>query len=327
MEKRNKKIVILTKANDTYGYGHIVRSLRHFEILKKDFSCRLIVLGDKNLKKNLFFFNDEEKIFLCERNKNEIEKIIKKFSPKILVIDLLDIEKDGINFLQKLDNVNKIWLSDLGKYHSDVDNILVTNPREVWQDNAENMTNCMDFLYFNEKLQLLRKINFLKNNYVYINAGGITSNDSKKTLYKVISRLEKYKLKGFLNIGFSRATHKNITKNFKCISHTDDHYKYIRKARIAIIASGFTRYEMAYVGMPTLLFSLNEHQKKLAIDFCNKKLGIYIGDLDNICSRNNLEKINSFFGDYSLQKLLIRNCKNKIDITPTSFLEKIRSLM
>lgn len=324
MERFDKKLVIITRASDKYGFGHVMRSLRNYNLLKDFFSCKLVVIGNKNIREKLLDFSDLNTLYLDFSNKISVEKIINDFNPEGIIIDLLSIDTWLSDILKKNNVIKKIWFSDLGKCNKTINHIFVVNPKVLWQDNESNMIECMDFLDFNENLKSLREKNYFSKDNIYINAGGVISTETKYTLHDLIVKLKDYKLKGFLNLGFSEKKMSNMNNNFKLITNSDNHYEYIKKSRVSIIAGGFTRYEMAFIGMPMLLFSMNNHQKRFAKDFEKNGLGLYIGDVNDISTLKNVKKINNFFSNKTLHKKLSNNCKNKIKLNSSTFLKKIQ---
>ena len=160
MERSYKKLVIITHASDKYGFGHVVRSLRNYNLLKDFFLCKLIVIGNKTIREKLLNFSDLNTLYLDFNIKTSVEKIIDDFNPDGMIIDLLSIDTWLSDILKKNKFLKKIWFSDLGRYNKSIDHIFVVNPEVLWQDNERNMIECMDFLEFNENLKSLRKRNF-----------------------------------------------------------------------------------------------------------------------------------------------------------------------
>ena len=89
MERFDKKLVIITHASDNYGFGHVMRSLRNYNLLKFLF----MQIGSKEIKtaeKNYLIFLIQI-LYLDLNNKVGVEKIINDFNPEG-IIDLLSID-------------------------------------------------------------------------------------------------------------------------------------------------------------------------------------------------------------------------------------------
>lgn len=81
---------------------------------------------------------------------------------------------------------------------------------------------------------------------------------------------------------------------------------YFKKAKIGIIGGGYSKYEVAYFNLPSIIIPVQEHQKSISKVFCNKGCGLY-HDVENSSDKKLKLKIDTLLFDskkYKNMKIL-----------------------
>jgi spore coat polysaccharide biosynthesis predicted glycosyltransferase SpsG len=262
-----KKIAIIYEKSKKIGTGHYFRSLRLRDLLEKKFIISL---------------------FHIERKK-EINKILKqKFD-----LNILDLKTYPKFYTKK----KLITFENLGKNVQNIKNIKNINPLDLHLKNSgpEFFTFPKDI----NKVKLLNSYNSKKRINILIIQGG---NDSNSQLQKLINFLETNKKEIKFNF---RLIVKVLNKNYiKCekpnllINNIKDINKLYKKTQIAISSVGNTSFELGYIGIPSIHFTIEKREIKRAqilerlrlAMFIKKDLFQIIDELNKIYFNNNYRK-------------------------------------
>ena len=259
-----KKIAIIYEKSKKIGTGHYFRSLRLKDLLKKKFIISLF-----NIKK-----------------KKEINKILKK-KFDLNIFDLKTYPK--FHTKKKL-----ITFENLG---TNAQNIKNFNPLDLHLKNSGP-----EFFVFPKninKVKLLNNYNQKKRINILIIQGG---NDSNSQLQKLINFLEINKKE--IKFKFRLIVKVLDNKNIKCdkstllISNIKDINTLYKKTQIAISSVGDTSFELGYIGIPSIHFTIEKREIKRAkildklklASFIRKDLFQIIDELNEIYFNNNYRK-------------------------------------
>ncbi|WND03339.1 glycosyltransferase [Temperatibacter marinus] len=72
-----------------------------------------------------------------------------------------------------------------------------------------------------------------------------------------------------------------IIPNATIHGYVGDLISLMRQSTVAIMSGGYSKYEAAYVGLPSIVFAVQDHQVEIAKEFCSAGGGIYAGEWHN----------------------------------------------
>ena len=91
---------------------------------------------------------------------------------------------------------------------------------------------------------------------------------------------------------------------FKLINNPEDMLKIMKKADIAISAAGSTTYELACLGIPSIIFVAADNQKLLAEEMGNKGFAINGGEIKEFNQKSFLDSLNELINNHSIRKTI-----------------------
>ena len=296
---KKKKILFITVASNTYGYGHLNRLLSLKFYFQKKFYVKIINFTDTKIKnfpsfffsqsrkilnQNLFYKFDKiildisnNKIFKEKKFLRVLSSLTKKFRSKIVLIDSIGEEM--------FNNFKKFYFSILICPYFFNKNFIFKKRKNVKYFTGEKFT-ILPLKYKKIKIKFLDKK--IKN--LMISCGG---SDQNQNSIKILKFLEKLKIKLKINVVIGPFFSKNLLlkiKNFKKISYNEINIfikqksliKIISNSQIAIISSGLTKYETASVGLPSIVFCENKKQLILNQSYAKRDISLNIGMINNL---------------------------------------------
>lgn len=316
-------IKIITVLNPSVSMGHYKRSLLLRKTLKKrNHSVELTVLEkdpytsllqqyeESLVKKNFNFiiFDISNKLIFTKNLLNLIEKIITKYSYKVVITDSLG--KDAIHLLIKRKNfilhlpyflskndfniLNKKYkFSMLGLKFSIVDKLKTNKPRLEQKPKILITFGASD--KFNKSYNFLKSIVKICNIKILFIVGPFF----KSKLVKKIKKLEKK------------------TNNLKIVKFKDTLIKYLSYSDMIITNSGLSKYESIFTKKPVMviyetkeLFKMNKNfiKEKLAFNFFYDKR-----KLEAICQKFIQKKFNFISHIKNREKILSSNLDNNFE--------------
>ena len=280
-----KNFVILTElGRRNSGSGHYTRSL----IIKKEIkrNCEIIIKNIKNIKINL----DKKDIKINLINKNiEIKNFLKKKYKNILIIDKYKFDKNEINFFKKF--FYKIFVFNDLKFIKNSSNFFSFYPQTLKKlKYTKNFIEGKEIFPVNEKLLTIRKKYKIRQSVkkIFLFFGGAVN---EKVLYRIIYKINlnfSKTLKFYLYTN-QKLIKKKIPKNFYIIKVNKNYFNDLLKYDLAIISSGFVKFDLLTIGMPIVYVPLYDHQIKIANDYSKNNFGV---NLDNIKVLDYLTKSN-----------------------------------
>ena len=304
-------IGIRVEMGNNIGYGHFFRCLALAEEFIKKRRKVIFITNSKDIKKHL----KKNIPFFMLKGKIESDRIkeCKKLSQKIKFW-IFDLPKENKRYSFHFKKYDSAIIYDLGNI--DVYSKLLINGGIVKKFQKYNHNNKTKFL-IGPKYMILRK-NFYKNRLenmvckkkikkILLTFGG---NDDKDLSSKILSKINTKKYQVSVLLGPTYKFRKKIqtiansNKNIKIISNSKNTSILFRKFDLVLATPGITIYELACLGIPTILISINEVQQTVAKYFHKIKIGINYGFWEDDILK--LEKIIE-----SLQEEKIRNNMKK----------------
>lgn len=256
----SKRIILRTDGEERLGMGHIYRCLSiayHLtghEILfvtKKN-----AVLGVEKIKGSFFPMRQIE-------NETDMYEIVKEFRPDIVVNDILNTSKSYMLELRK--NVDRIVnFEDMGDGAELADCVI----NAVYEDDKKpNHYTGFEYFFIRDEFFEVAPKEFSNEvkNIVVLFGGSDPSNLTSKVyeifqeISEIFPQIEFHIITGFgyrykNEIDDDLEHHIYIHNDVKLVS------RYLQRADLAITSQGRTIYELAYMGVPTIVLAQNKRE-------------------------------------------------------------------
>src|SRR3989344_9463672 len=261
MANKNIKILYNTAGSNKLGMGHIYNSLKLADKFRKEYDAKICYLlpSDSGPGIDLVQRNNYElKIFGPNNNEGYI-KTIKEFQPDIIINDVLYIKEEFMRCLKNLDSliINFEHIKEpksLG--YSD---IIFNSVYPPFISPKGDYYHGPKYAPLNESFKNIpkKKININCKNF-YISFGG--SDPSKFTIKAIeaLDRLEDITSTVLLGAGFNHNHLEELEKLLKKTGKNKFNIRekhdidYINQADIGVVSGGYTIYELAATGTPSL---------------------------------------------------------------------------
>ncbi len=324
----NFDIGIRVDMGGNIGSGHFFRCLSIAKELKKNGKTVIFLISDekefrKHVKKMIPCIVLKEKtvskkILECKKLMNRI---------RLLIIDLPHYEeKYGI----ELKNKNIVLINDLGKMK--IFSKILINGSIVKKFHKYQIKNKSSKLLIDSKYMILReeflkrriesKINDRPIRNILITFGGSGEN---KITNKLLKLLLKKDFHITVIVGPSN-TKQNILKliknnhKIKLIINPNNIAELFSKQDMIFSSTGITIYELACLGIPTVMIPINSAQNDTAKEMEKRGFG-KIMSVNNI-NLENIQKILLNFDDYKFRKEMHKSGRKIVDGEGTSRIAK-----
>ena len=303
---------------DDVGSGHFFRCLALAEEFIKKRRKVVFITNSKNIKKYI----KKNIPFFMLKGKTESERIkeCKKLSTKIKFW-IFDLPKENKKYSFHLKKYDSAIIDDLGNI--DVYSKILINGGIVKKFQKYNRNNKTKFL-LGPKYMLLRN-GFYKNRLnnktckkkiknILLTFGGNDDSDLSSKILSVINT-KKYQVSILLGPTYKLTkkiqTISRSNKNIKIISNFENTSMLFKKFDLVITSPGITIYELACLGVPTILISSNEIQYTVAKSFYKMKFGKNYGFWKNDILK--LEKMINSVDDIKIRKNMIKTGQRIVD--------------
>ena len=265
---KRKHILFVVTGNNIVGLGHVYNTL----LLANDIlNHKITFLVDSQSKMAYNRISSKNYPVFIQKENNIIEDI-KDINPDIVINDKLDTSLEYMNALKKL-NIKTINFEDLGEGSKRADMVI----NAIYPE-----TSVLPNHYFGYKYFLLRdefiyskskeKISNVKN--ILITFGGVDPNNYTK---KVIDAIYTYSKENSLIItviaGFGYDKYDTLEKYSDIIikKNVSNISKYMLESDLIFTSAGRTTYEIASLGIPTIVLAQNE--REMTHFFASSKFG------------------------------------------------------
>lgn len=326
------RIGIRVDANETIATGHVMRCLAIAEELKKMGENPLFISAD-DFPRYLVEQKGYELVSLqsdwkfVEEEIDRLSKIIEQYNIRMMLVDSYYVTKPYLERIHALTKV--IYIEDLGKDIYDVDAVICY------------ANYYKDFLLverYPSKVKLLQGTRYTPLRSVFSNlppkkmsseiknlivlSGGIDLYDflwnfSKRiqssTLFANLDTINiicgKYYIKYNELVGTFGGNPK-----FHFYKSVEDIEKYMLTADVAISAAGVTSYELCAAGVPSIIYTIADNQKKNAESFHKDGLMEYTGDLryDLVYDRI-MELMDGKYQSFIYRENISKEMRKKVD--------------
>lgn len=257
-----KKIIFRVEGYRELGLGHVYNCITlAFSMIEHDI---LLVISEKSIE-GIEKIRETNLPYKIIKNESEIEEIINNFKPDVWVNDCLDTTKEYIeNLKSKIKRV--VTIEDLGTGIEVADAVINALYKPV---NNKHVYSGYKYVCLRDEFQVEHPTKFsdkVKN--ILIMFGGTDPANLNKMLYNSILKFsEKYKNIKFnfiTGIGYD-AERNGVTtqkdKNIYVYPNVPRVTKYMKHADLAITSQGRTIYELAAMGVPSIVLSQNKREQ------------------------------------------------------------------
>lgn len=261
-ELKKKKIVFRADGYKKLGMGHIYRI---FTLIYSLTGQDILIVTKEEHKEGLEKIKESNLPYRTINNDNEFFEILAEYKPDIIVNDCLDTKRD---YIIKLKQFSKrvITFEDLGEGAEEADAVI--NALYDCNLNSKNV-------YSGEKYICLRDEFLVKNikefsskvNNILILFGGTDPSNLTLKLYNLVKKIHcvKSNIKFIFIIGTAYDADKNkiyedIENNIFVIKDTKRVSDYMACADMAITSQGRTVFELAHMGVPSIVLAQNERE-------------------------------------------------------------------
>ena len=257
-----KKIIFRAEAYKKLGLGHIYNCITlAFSMIEHDV---LLVVSEKSTE-GIDKIRETNLPYKIIKHEGEINKIIEDFKPDIWVNDCLDTTKEYIESLKaKIKRV--ITIEDLGTGIEVADAVINALYKPV---NNKHVYSGYKYVCLRDEFQAERPAKFsekVKN--ILVMFGGTDPANLNKMLYDSILKFSKkykdIKFNFITGIGYDAEKNGVITqedKNIYVYPNVPRVTKYMKHADLAITSQGRTIFELAAMGVPSIVLSQNKREQ------------------------------------------------------------------
>lgn len=261
---KRKKIVLRCDGYKEIGMGHVFHciTLAH-NLIEHD----VILVTNKNCKEGLEKIKDSNLKYYEIENDNDFFDFLKNNKIDIVVNDCLDTSEEYIKNLKMLvDRV--VTIEDLGtgtKYADSVINALYDNCK------IPNSYTGEKYVCLREEFLIQKPKTFMdKVKNIIVLFGGTDPSNLTEKVY-MLAKKEKYKNIIFTficGVGSSFEI-KNSPDNIQVLKNVKNLSKYMSEADLAFTSQGRTVYELASLGVPSIVMAQNEREKLHTFAYMN----------------------------------------------------------
>lgn len=320
-----KRIAIRADGSSNIGMGHIMRCMAIAKEFKKRNIEVLFITKQNEIVSNILVENKLKIINITPMNLKEEILIVKNILLKENIDTILvDSYYLSDNYLNQLSVACKLLISI-------DDNNLYTNPSDIII-NPNIYGPDLNYYVKNSKVKLLLGWDYIILRDEFINLSPIIINEKVKNILVTMggTDINNYTIKVLKSINNIEATiNVIIGSGFKCIDEikrisedkTNINLIYnpsniaqvMKENDIAISAGGTTIYELASLGIPTILITQAENQKNLAEKVDKLKLMNYLGCFKEVKEEYIEKNVVQLMKDKQSREYMSNECKNIIN--------------
>ena len=258
---KKKKIVFRVDGYKELGMGHIYHCI---SLAYQMIGHELCFVTQKVHTSGLEKIKDTNFPYATIDNDNEFFEFLKKYRPDIVVNDCLDTEKD---YILKLKEISKrvVTIEDLGPGASFAD--AVVNALYDGDKSNENVYIGYEYICLRDEFMFETPIEIKKEveNVLVLFGGTDPSNLTEKIYHLALDETKHNKRLKFTflsPISYDFRAHNLVScENIEILNHSARVSSYMKKADLAFTSQGRTVYELACMGVPSIVLAQNEREQ------------------------------------------------------------------
>lgn len=327
---------LLIRVNSTYeiGMGHFMRTLAlaqkwhqyngeiFFLINDND------ILKEKIISQNMFFIVNPQ-ISGSIEDSNFLIKQIDKYDISWVVVDGYMFKEDYFANLRK-NNIKFLIFDDNGELNEYVSNIVLNQnlqgKKEWYLSKKENYTQLLigtDYVVLrNEFLEFIDYKKPIKNivKTILITLGGSDVNNYSLKILKILNKLNYLNFNVIVVIGPSNTHEDEIQKfskvskfNINILKNVSNMPELMKLADLAFSSGGSTVWELAFMGVPTIVGASSDVEEATLIGLNENNLFKTIGNLQYISENYLLNLLNDLIRNFDERSKMSIEAQNFID--------------
>ena len=333
----SKMAVIRCDGNTQVGLGHYVRCKSIADTLKAVYRWKVHFAMidspkvEKEIKKSGYVTHHKKGIKACSVGEEKwLYKLIRENNASVLLLDvktslskelLINLKEMDILIVSIDDPSNKRLFSDL-VFYPPVPQVQKLN----WKNFFGTRFCGWDWIPLREELIKARLsssscrkgVSNIKLSLV-ISMGG---SDPQGLILPILKAIDTMELSMIITVilgpAFSQEKElndflSNSRRNYKIISGKYQVAKIFANADIALITFGVTAYEMAFLGIPSILVSLSQDHYKAASIFEDNELAVNLGIYKSLSRKKITKSLEDLAKDSSRRKRMSANGQKLID--------------
>jgi UDP-2,4-diacetamido-2,4,6-trideoxy-beta-L-altropyranose hydrolase len=328
------KIAFRFDASNIIGTGHLMEIISLIEALREKSKFDAFILTNQNsfTADKLREYDINNIIYLGEypteeAEAREIDSILGKINCKHLVLDLLDRSEDYYGYLKRKLTTTCVILDD-GE-HKEIDasvvvNYSITQDPDFYRGAKKYATQYLigpPYFFLDDAIIKTRPVTVGPNvERIFINQGG---SDPFGLTAKIIRALELDNFGQEFHVvlgGLLQDEHRielehlkdDVQGNYKFYSNLPkiNMYALMGKSDLAISAAGNTLYELAFLGVPTLVLSHDQRHDVVACAFAQKQAVINLGIGASVSESQIVAALKRFINDEPARMALSNNARS-----------------
>lgn len=300
-----------TRGNLTYGYGHLIRTLRLAKYLIATIPGINIFFGVDGDHSDVDFIRRQgfKDVHHCTPDNHIYElELLNNIRPSVINIDMLEIPSTLLQNFQKT-GARLVLFNDLGLTYNIGDIIICPQLLHQYPNITPNQTLAPgpDFFIVPHEIinsrHLAQATPLIAKN-IFVNMGGAVKDTVFKHIMESIVILAEDGFQCSFLTGFATEhKYKPLHDYITIIPGTDNFAPLLASADIALTASGYIKYETAAAGIPTLLLAIVDHQEILGETFASHgNSSKYLGNINNTPPEKIASAVNELAKDFHTRK-------------------------
>ena len=259
---KKKKIVLRCDGYQKIGMGHIYHCLTlAYALTGND----VIIVTNKNYEEGLKKIKESHMPYVTIENDEGFFEFLEKYKPDIVINDCLDTKEEYMKKLKKLTK-RLITIEDLGEGNKYAD--VVINALYEAGPKQANIYSGAEYVSLRNEFLIRKPKEFsyeVKN--VLVLFGGTDPSNLTKKVYDIVKKIhKKYQNINYTfitGIGYDCKKNEIIsdeTFNIKVVNNVSNISEYIANADLAFTSQGRTVYELASLGVPSIVLAQNNRE-------------------------------------------------------------------
>lgn len=331
-----KTVLLRVDASPKIGLGHLIRCFTIADYLRANDITAFFIsnsgYGEKYIAARGFKFYAFKPECTIENEAGVIKELASEMNSPAIIIDLNNYNTfaDAETYSEYLEIIKTLSLFTVSFEDSKIcpaicDLVVIpyvgaqniTLPETV---KSRYLLGPRYFVLSEQFLKTERHFVRKKVENVLISMGG---SDTEGLTLKVLSIFNEMKLDIKLNIfigGFfiiDDETIKNTLRSYKgaysIIRNVTNMAQHMAESDIAIINSGLTKYETAFVGLPCIIISNNSYHAVLMEDFATHGSALHLGEVNKISNNHLAEAISYLLSDYDKREQMSKAGRSLVD--------------
>ena len=346
------KVSFRADASNTIGSGHVIEIISLIRALRERIEFEPVFVTVDNAFTIEKLRESGMSPIIClpgglpeEEEAERVVRGLEDLGCEHLVVDLLHRSNDFYGYLHS--NLKSTCVILDNNEHKEIPaslvvNFSITQDPDFYQNADQHKTKYLigpGYFWFDEVVKKIKPVNVVgpKVERVFVNQGG---SDPYGLTVKIIRALELGNFEQEFHVvlgGLLQDEHKvgveylrnSIKGNYKFYADLPkiDLYHLMGKSDVAISAAGNTLYELAFLGVPTLVISHDQLHDRVASAFAQKKAAINVGIGTDLAESQIASALGHLVNDAHARLTLSKNARNLFNSgSGTALIEELVTL-